>query len=125
MRARRAEFGDTAIAHITFTPRGQLAAYARRHGAPFPLLSDVKRSVYRTYGFGRGSVWNVWGPRSAARYAQLIAKGARPELPRTDTLQLGGDVVIGRDGRVQLVHIGDGPADRPSIDDLLAAVRPL
>jgi len=43
--------------------------------------------------------------------------------PTEDTLQLGGDFVVGRDGRLVYVYRSKGPADRPPVDDLIAAAR--
>lgn len=37
--------------------------------------------------------------------------------------QRGGDVLIDPAGIVRVHHVGDGPADRPSVESLLAAIR--
>jgi hypothetical protein len=36
---------------------------------------------------------------------------------------LGGDFVVGRDGRVAYAFRSTDPDDRPPVDDLIAAVR--
>ena len=66
----------------------------------------------------------MWGPRVWRDYARLLRKGARFERPKAheDTLQLGGDFVVGRDGRLVLAFRSKGPDDRPSVDALLSAV---
>jgi hypothetical protein len=38
---------------------------------------------------------------------------------------LGGDFVVDREGRLSYVYRSNGPADRPPIDDLIAAATGL
>lgn len=46
----------------------------------------------------------------------------RPEPGHEDTLQLGGDVPAGADGRVRWVHRSRGPEDRPTIPQIERAL---
>ncbi len=55
-------------------------------------------------------------------YAGLIRSGRRDVGIQGDTLQLGGDVVIGPTGTIAWLFRGDGPDDRPSVDALIDAV---
>lgn len=136
MRDRLDDLGDAAVALVTFAPERVLRGYRARLGLPYPVLSDTERVAYRAYGLGRGPWWRVWGWSTLRRYGELLrprsGRGAgagaggvpgRLRVPQGDTLQLGGDVVVGRDGRLVLVHRSTGPADRPPVDDLVAAVR--
>ncbi len=110
---------------VTFTSQEQLDPYRRRNDVPFTILLDPDRSAYRSFGLGRGSVRRVYGWRAIGRYVALFRGGRLRDLrPATeDTLQLGGDFVIGPDGILVWGHWGEGPDDRPSVDDLVAAVR--
>jgi len=47
-------------------------------------------------------------------------KGLR--RPTEDTLQLGGDFIVGPDGTLIYGFWGEGPDDRPSVDDLIDAL---
>lgn len=123
MRDRLDEFGDAAIAVITFSAPDQVAAYQRTLLAPLPVLVDETRATYAAYHLGRGSVWRVWGPKIWLAYARLMLRDRRFHRPTEDTLQLGGDFVVGRDGRVAYAFRSADPDDRPSVDELLAAVR--
>jgi hypothetical protein len=123
VRDRLDDLGDAAVALVTFAPQRVLRGHRARLGLPYPVLSDEDRAVYRAYGLGRGPWWRVWGPATLRRYGQLLRRGRRLQRVGGDTLQLGGDVVVGRDGRVVMVHRSGGPADRPPVDDLVAAVR--
>ena len=123
MRDHSGELGDAEVAVVTFTPRDRLGAYRRRLNVPFALLSDAERTAYGAYGLGRGAWWRVYGPGAWRAYARLLAEGRRFERPTEDTLQLGGDFVVGRDGRLAYAYRGASPDDRPAVADLVAAVR--
>lgn len=140
MRDRLDELGsDTQVVLVTFTEAGNLEAYQAKNKLPFPILIDLDRSVYRAYGLGRGSVWRIWGPKAAKRYFEIartdgFAKtwahiragsgGAENGIDGEpeDTLQLGGDFVVGPDGTLVYAFNGDGPDDRPSVDEILAVL---
>ncbi|MGI9602665.1 MAG: AhpC/TSA family protein [Acidimicrobiales bacterium] len=115
---------ETAVVMVTFTAAHQAGAYQLAHDLPFPVLIDPDRSTYRAYGLGRGSVTRVWGWRAGRRYIDLIRQeGVRGlRRPSEDTLQLGGDFVIDPEGRLSWGFWGEGPDDRPGIDELVAEV---
>ena len=109
---------------VAFAPPSALQAYEGRFGlVDVPLLSDPDRSAYTAFGFGRGSFARVWlHPAVWWRYARLVAARRRPEPAHEDTLQLGGDVLAGADGRVRWVHRSAGPEDRPTIPQIERAL---
>lgn len=126
MRDRLHDFGDEAIvALVTFTDPASLRDYESRHDLGYLALRDPDRSGYRAFGLGRGSVRRVWGWRAARRYLQLLRRDGLGGLrrPTEDPLQLGGDFVIDRAGRLVWGFWGDGPDHRPAVGDLVAAVR--
>ena len=123
MSDRLAEFGGAAVVLITFTRPRNLPGFRRRLALAYPVLADETRAVYHAYGLQRGSWWRVWGLNSARAYSRLLRQGRRLERPTGDTLQLGGDFVVDRDGRLAYAYRSTGPDDRPSVDDLLDAVR--
>ncbi len=122
MRDRLEEFGDAEVAVVLFTRQRNLRGYRSRYVDPLSVVTDEDRSLYRAFGLGSGSLWQVWGPKVWWKYAQLLRNGATFEKPTEDTSQLGGDFVIGRDGRLVYVFRSKGPDERPTVDDLLAAV---
>lgn len=110
---------------VTFTDPTNLPGYNERNHLPFPILVDPARDVYGAYGLGRGSLARMYGWKAARRYWQLYREnGSLNMQPATeDTQQLGGDFVIGPDGTLTYGFWGAGPDDRPSVDELIAAVR--
>ena len=108
---------------IGFESAGRVRDYCRRHAVPFRCLVDEQRTVYRAYGLGRASWPRTLTPRSLAPYIRhMFSLRAVRRTSDQDVRQRGGDFVIGRDGRLRLAHASDDPADRPTIDAILAAV---
>ena len=125
MRDRLDELGEsTEVVLITFTDLEALAEYRDRNALPFTVVSDADRAAYRAFGLGRGSVARVWGWRAGLRYVGLLRDSGLRALrrPTEDTLQLGGDFVVDPDGTLTYGFWGRGPDDRPSVDELVAAV---
>ena len=123
MRDRIYDLKASEIAVITFAEQDEAAAHHARLDIPFPLLSDPERTLYRRFNLSRGSVREVWNLSTLGLYVKLIAKGRRLRRPRHDTQQLGGDFVIGSDGRLVAAYRPRSPDDRPSIDSLLDALE--
>lgn len=129
MRDRSDELGDAEVAVVTFSRQRTLRGYRGRLGLACAVLADEDRAAYRAYGLGRGPWWRVYGPTTVRRYAELVrsqgSAGLRAALTapgHDDTLQLGGDFVVGRDGRLMYVFRSEGPDDRPDVDELVTAV---
>ncbi len=111
---------------MTFAEPDQLGGFERKMELPYRVYGDPERAAYRAFGFERASVARVWlDPRVWARYAAILAGGRRPEpsSAKQDALQLGGDAVLDRTGLMRWIHRSRGPADRPAVDDLVAAAR--
>jgi peroxiredoxin len=102
----------------------ELRRYRDLLGLTMPVLSDPEWSAYRSFAFGRAGVREtVLAPRHWLAYARLIAKGRRPERPRQDVFELGGDVLLDASGRIVWIYRSRVPDDRPSADEILAAVE--
>lgn len=127
MRARQDELGDSEVVVVTFANPRVLRGYRKRFADPFTVVSDEERLTYQALGFGRGAFWRVWGWKAAKKYVGLLRRGHKLEKgePQADTRQLGGNALIDRDGRLAWIYAGAGPDDRPSVDELVAAVRSL
>ncbi len=126
MRDRRGEFGtDVEFALTTFSDPKYLPAYRRRTGWDLPILIDADRTVYRQFGYGRGSLWRVYGFRVVRRYAEIFRRRGFGDyrIATEDTLQLGGNVVIDGTGVAAWVYRGAGPDDRPTVDEILDQVN--
>lgn len=126
MRDRLADLGtDCDVTLVVFGDADVLTDYVAQHPLPFPVRRDPDRAAYAAFGFGRGSWTRVWGRQAATRYVELLREDGIGGLrrPRQDTRQLGGDIVIDAGGRLAYGFWGDGPDDRPTVDELVDAVR--
>jgi len=125
LRRRQRDFDrlGAAVLVVSFEAPRQAARMARTLGLPYPVLSDPERRAYRAFGLRRGERGRVWGWRTAGAYLRGLARGTLPRRPHGDTGQLGGDFVIDREGAIVFAFRGETPADRPSVDALLDAVR--
>lgn len=122
--AERSTEIHAAIIAVTFAKPPLLHAFQEEMDLPFPVLGDPERTVYRAFGFDRAGFARVWlDPRVWRRYAHLLRSGRRLRATEQDTLQLGGDAVIDRAGRVVWIHRSRGPEDRPTVETVAAAVR--
>ncbi len=125
MRQRQAELDerDVVVLAIGFEAARRVGGFCRRHSLPFRCLVDEARTVYRAYGLGRASWFRTLTPRSLAPYIRLMfsARTVRRASDQ-DVRQRGGDFVVGRDGRIRLAYASDDPADRPTVDAILAAL---
>lgn len=114
------------IVVLFFSQLRRLPEYRVRFGIPdpIPLLVDEGRTVYTAYGMRIGSLREIYSPETIGKYAELIRKGMKLRLKTDeDTRQLGGDVIVGPDGRIILAHCSKNQADRPSVETLVAAIR--
>jgi hypothetical protein len=121
VRDRLDEFGDAEIAVVFFDNLDRLNDYRNEFGIPdrMTLLADPDRAAYDAMGIGRGSVWAVWGPKIWWSYAKLMAQGRKFHRPTADSLQLGGDFVVGPDQHLAYVFHPPDPDARPPVDDLV------
>jgi hypothetical protein len=86
------------------------------------FLADPGRKVYHAYGLGQNSVFKIYGPGIMTQYLRWAIQGKKIRLPTEDTLQMGGDFVINRAGRLTFSHLGRDQADRPPVANLLKAL---
>jgi peroxiredoxin len=124
LRQRSSELRErqVSVAVVTFEQLWLAEAYVAETRIPWPLLIDADRKLFAAYDMDRGSTFEVMGFAAWKVYLSLLLRGQRLKRPTDDIYQLGGDVVIDPTGTVRLHHVGRGPADRPSVDQLLAVV---
>ena len=90
---------------------------------PFPVLVDRERSAYARWGLTRAPWHTVWlDPAVYRTYWRLLRSGDRLRAGGRDTLQLGGDFVLGRDGPV-VYSRPQRRDDRPPVGELLRAAE--
>lgn len=113
---------DVVVAVITFGRGDRLADYRRHLDISFSVLRDEQRDAYRAYGLSRGSFRAIYRPATIKKYVQLMRAGQRLRRPTDDTRQLGGDFVVGPDGRLAFAYRPVAPDDRPAPAAIVAAL---
>ncbi|KAM4625135.1 uncharacterized protein ACJ7VT_003608 [Polymixia lowei] len=100
-------------------------------GCQYEMLLDPHRKLYSTFGLG-ASLKKVLNFNNMLLYSEYVV--ADMEFPRglpsieddmfqcSCVLQLGGDFVLDEQGRVLFSHRCQSPVDRPSVEDILAAL---
>ena len=96
--------------------------YVHETRIDWPLLIDEKRELYSSYGMLNATLWDIWGPKTWWAYFKELLAGHLPKGSAGDISQRGGDVMIDPCGIVRFHHVGNGPADRPSVKTILAHV---
>ena len=90
----------------------------------YEIVCDVDRILYKTFHLG-SSVKHTWDIRAQIWYAEQLSIGRNlhPMAHGDDPHQLGGDVVMNKDGVLTLVHRSEYPLDRPSVESILQNVK--
>lgn len=91
----------------------------------FPLFVDEDKKFYNLFSFGRTTWKSGWGLfDSQAIQANREANSRKIDGNlKGDGPQLGGTIVLRRDGTVLYVHAMKGYGDNASIDDIIATVK--
>ena len=91
---------------------------------PFPVLSDPDMRAYASYGLGRLSVTREANIEGIARFLSDTTRFGAAVSVDQDMFQLGGSIVVGRDGILRYSHRMRRASEALAIDDLLAAAQP-
>ena len=90
------------------------------------VIADPERTLYQALGAHRPTPLWVLRPRVASAGLRALLAGERISVARgDDTLQLGADVVLDRDGKVAFLHRASDAADRTPPEELIAALHKL
>jgi peroxiredoxin len=91
---------------------------------PFPPLIDPSKETYRRWGMGKTNAFGaVLSPELNVRYLNLLIKGERFLGLAPDMLQLGGDFVVDRRGRISFAHVMTNNGDRADVSRLVDQLR--
>ena len=125
MRERQTELASLGarVIAISFESPDRAALFAAWESVPFPLVLDSSRRAYAAFGLQAAAPSKLWNWNSLRAYVQGMIRGRGLRLPRADISQLGGDFVLDGANRIVFAHRSLEPANRPSVSDILAAVR--
>jgi hypothetical protein len=113
-----------AGAELAFVGSGTPAmarAFAEDYRLEVPLYVDPSRKTYQALGMKRSGLLALLSPRVVAAALRALRGGFRQGPVRGDALQLGGALVVARDGRVTFRHVADDAGDHPPVEAVVAA----
>ena len=114
---------------VVVTPQSAARAAAWRDELSLSsalVIADPERTLYRALGARRPKPLWVLRPRVARAGVRALLAGERVGVTRgDDTLQLGADVVVDKDGQIAFLHLAADAADRTPPEELIAVLRRL
>ena len=116
------EAANANVVTISFGTEYWTNVWLKETKSPFPFLMDAEKISYQAYDL-ESSTLRSWSPMTVLYYAKAKLQGRDILAQRGDAHQLGGDFIIDPQGGIRLSHPSANPTDRPSIDQLLTALR--
>lgn len=107
---------------VGFEPERRARGWLEQADVTFSFLLDHDRALYNAFELER-SIWRSWHPRNLWSYVQALLSGKGLPKIKADPNQLGGDFVIDPDGLLRLAYYSRDATDRPSVEQLLDAIR--
>lgn len=103
-----------------------LSGFLSHYPQPVPVVGDPERVAYHAFGLERTSWWTFFRPGVIARYFKHMFTGQRMRKPYAgeDVRQLGGDFLLNRAGDMIYSYRNPDPTRRPTVAELLTAVKP-
>ncbi len=108
---------------VSFATPEHVDHFARHLGHPYRWLANPARRSYHAFDLGRAGPRDIFTPRSIGYGIKQLMRGHLWRPQQRDLAQLGGDFVIARGGEMVFAHRSRTSDDRPSLRDLLAALR--
>ncbi|MBI2805667.1 MAG: redoxin domain-containing protein [Planctomycetes bacterium] len=117
---------DAEVLVVSFAAPAVLAAHLAIAPQPFLVVSDPDRKVYDAFQLGKTRLLAFFRLDVLWHYLRLVFRGWLPGKPKGDgdVWQLGGDFVIDSAGKMVYAHPSGNATDRPTTDELLAALAP-
>lgn len=127
MESARDEFAalGCSILVVSQAQSAVLTRYLERQSWHVAIVSDPDRIAYRAFGLERTGWSAFFRPKVLWGYFRGLFKGYGVKKPYEgeDLLQLGGDFVLDRSGRVVFAYPSADPTDRPAMSAIVEAIR--
>jgi hypothetical protein len=109
---------DCSILVVSQAKPEVLSRYLARRSWKVPIVSDPERHAYRAFGLERTGWATFFRPKVVWGYFRGMLRGYALTAPYRgeDVLQLGGDFILDKLGRVRFAYASANPVDRPGVD---------
>jgi peroxiredoxin len=99
------------------------AAFIKKAGVNFAMISDPKRQLYQAFGLGMAGSLELLSPSLAFKALATMAQGHGLGLPVGDIRQLPGAFIINPGGQIVYSHVAKDAADHPDTETILRALQ--
>ncbi len=110
--------GGIRVVGVMQSKPEQIAQYAQKRKAPFPIIADPKRKLYKLYGVNPSWLgmlrWRVWSTMFKAMF-----KGILPGIPGLPLGTVPADFLIDPEGMVWHSYYGKAVSDHVSFDKVM------
>ncbi len=113
---------NVTVLLVSFSSKGYAHKWIEEVCSIFRLLLDHEKAVYHTYGLDR-SFLRTWNLKIVWSYVKMMRAGRKWRGIQGDSMQMGGDFIIDKEGSVRLAYRSHDPTDRPPIEQLLNVLR--
>jgi peroxiredoxin len=114
---------NTHVFIISFGTLPAVQQWLKETCGNFTVLLDRERSVYQAYQLEQSKLRSK-SPRTIWLYFTRWVQGQKfHDSHGDDTSQLGGDFIIDMSGKLRFIYPSHDPADRPSVEKLLAVLE--
>lgn len=114
-----------AVALIGCGTTAEATDFRAAHGLSVPVYTDPERTAYAAFGLGEANASSLLHPKVLASGMRGLARGVVPKRSTGNPLQLQGQFLIDPQGIIRTASRPALMSEIPSVDDLLAAARPL
>ena len=117
---------DCKVVIISFGSTAVTERWRQETKCPYPTYSDVGRNFYDAVGLASraSAVWNI---HTMTYYAEQLAQDKplpqKFENYEADLDQMGGDFLVSKTGKFQMVHCSKTPVDRPIPSTIIQILR--
>jgi peroxiredoxin len=101
----------------------QAEAFRKDFKLDFPLICDPDRALYAAYGLQRTGLVKMASPSLFVKGIKAMVQGGSLGVPQGDIQQLSGVFIIDRKGIIRFAHRAQDPADHPSAEEILSALK--
>ena len=101
--------GDVVV--VSFSDAAGVKKMIESHKLPFVFLLDPEKEIYQRYGMIYKESGSLITWRTIVAYLKLRFKGYPKQQKGKDVRQMGGDVIVDRQGIIRAVHRSQYPED--------------
>lgn len=120
---------NAKLVAVFFGRREAAAAWTEQTGCEdLEVFISQDRALYKDFGLGR-SLYKVWNTDSLMYFGEQLARGKT--LPKffqdckEDVHQMGGDIIVNKQGKVAFLYRSAKSIDRPNPDTLIDVLKTL